>query len=191
MQVPDEASVRSDAQRNRDRILEVALAELTRSADVPMSMIAKKAGVGQGTIYRHFPDRNALVLEIYRHEMQQIADLAPELLETRPPDQALREWMDHLASYAIAKAGLADAVRQAATAPGSPGTPGHAPMLAAADLLLRAAEKAGTIRPGVTADDFFLAVAGLWQLDADAEWQPRLTWVLDLVMDGLRTGAPK
>lgn len=64
-------------------------------------------------------------------------------------------------------------------------------MLAAADLLLRAAEEAGTIRPGVTADDFFFAVAGLWQLDADAEWQPRLTWVLDLVMDGLRTGAPK
>lgn len=191
MHVPDETSVRSDAQRNRDRILKVALAELTRSADVPMSMIAKKAGVGQGTIYRHFPDRNALILEIYRHEMQQIADLAPELLKTRPPDQALREWMDHLASYAIAKAGLADAVRQAATAPGSPGTPGHAPMLAAADLLLRAGERAGTIRPGVTADDFFLAVAGLWQLDADAEWQPRLAWVLDLVMDGLRTGAPK
>lgn len=189
--MPDETSVRSDAQRNRDRILKVALAELTRSADVPMSMIAKKAGVGQGTIYRHFPDRNALILEIYRHEMQQIADLAPELLKTRPPDQALREWMDHLASYAIAKAGLADAVRQAATAPGSPGTPGHAPMLAAADLLLRAGERAGTIRPGVTADDFFLAVAGLWQLDADAEWQPRLAWVLDLVMDGLRTGAPK
>lgn len=188
--MPDEAPVRSDAQRNRERILKVALAELTRSADVPLSTIAKKAGVGQGTIYRHFPDRNALILEIYRHEMQQIANLATELLKTRPPDQALREWMDHLASYAIAKAGLADVVRQAATAPGSPGTSGHAPMLAAADVLLRAGEEAGTIRPGVTADDFFLAVAGLWQLDADAEWQPRLAWLLDLVMDGLRTGAP-
>lgn len=64
-------------------------------------------------------------------------------------------------------------------------------MLAAADVLLRAAELAGTIRPGVTADDFFLAVGGLWQLDADAEWQPRLAWLLDLVMDGLRTGASK
>lgn len=187
--MPDGAPIRSDAQRNRARILSVALTELTRSADVPMSTIAKKAGVGQGTLYRHFPDRESLILEVYRHEMQQIADLASELLEVQPPDQALREWMDHLASYAIAKAGLADAVRQAAAAPNSPGTPGHAPMIAAVERLLRAGEQAGTIRPGVTAEDFFLAVAGLWQLDSRAEWQPRLAWLLDLVMDGLRTGA--
>ncbi|MFE6526998.1 TetR/AcrR family transcriptional regulator, partial [Streptomyces sp. NPDC057794] len=64
-----DAPLRSDAQRNRERILEVALAELTRSADAPLSAIAKKAGVGQGTFYRHFPSREALVLEIYRHEM--------------------------------------------------------------------------------------------------------------------------
>lgn len=188
--MPDGAPIRSDAQRNRGRILTVALAELTRSADVPLSTIAKKAGVGQGTLYRHFPNREALILEVYRHEMQQIADIAAELLATRPPDQALREWMDHLASYAITKAGLADAVRQAANAPNSPGKPGYGPVIGAADLLLRAGEQAGTIRPGVTTEDFFLAIAGLWQLDSRAEWRPRQEWLLNLVMDGLRTGAP-
>lgn len=185
----DPSTLRSDAQSNRSRILAAAVAELTVSADASMSSIAKRAGVGQGTIYRHFPDRNALVLEIYRHEMQQIADLAGTLLETRTPDRALREWMDHLAQYAIMKAGLADAVRQATAAPDSPGTPGHAPMLEAADRLLRAGEADGSIRPGVTADDFFLAVAGLWQLDSQTEWKPRLTWLLDLVMAGLRADA--
>jgi AcrR family transcriptional regulator len=186
---PKDASIRSDAQLNRDRILDVAYAELTRSADVPLSVIAKKAGVGQGTIYRHFPDREALILEVYRHGMEQVADVAADLLKTRPADQALREWMDHLARYAIAKAGLADAVRQATSAASSREKPGYAPMFAAADLLLRAGEQAGTFRPGVTADDFFLAVAGLWQLDSHTDWQPRLTWLLDLVMDGLRAGA--
>jgi AcrR family transcriptional regulator len=190
VQQKKDAPLRSDAQRNRERILEVALAELTRSADAPLSVIAKKAGVGQGTFYRNFPNREALVLEIYRHEMQQVADAAAELLETREPAQALREWMDHLARFAMAKAGLADAIRQATSAPGGPAKPGHTPVTSATELLLRANEQVGTIRPGVTADDFMLAIAGLWQIDPGGDWQPRATRLLDLVMDGLRAGAP-
>jgi AcrR family transcriptional regulator len=183
------APLRSDAQRNRERILEVALEELTRSAGVPLSAIAKKACVGQGTFYRHFPTREALVLEIYRHEMQQVADTAPVLLESREPDRALREWMDRLARFAMAKAGLADAIRQATSAPGQPAKPGHAPVTEAAELLLRAAEEAGTIRPGVTASDLFLVIGGLWTMDPHTDWQPRATRLLDFVMDGLRVGA--
>ncbi|GAA2249803.1 TetR/AcrR family transcriptional regulator [Streptomyces indiaensis] len=183
--------LRSDAQRNRERILAVALEELTRAADVPLSAIAKKAGVGQGTFYRHFPTREALVLEIYRHEMQQVADTAAPLLESREPDRALREWMDRLARFAMAKAGLADAIRQATSAPGQPAKPGHAPVTEAAELLLRAAEEAGTIRPGVTADDLFLVIGGLWTIDPRTDWQPRATRLLDFVMDGLRVGAPR
>ncbi|MGV4981005.1 TetR/AcrR family transcriptional regulator [Streptomyces sp. NRAIS4] len=181
---------RSDAQRNRERILEVALAELSRCADAPLSVIAKKAGVGQGTFYRNFPNRESLVLEIYRHEMQQVADNATHLLQTRAPDEALRAWMDRLADFAMTKAGLADAIRQATSTPGGPAKPPPTPVTAAAELLLRANEEAGTIRPGVTADDFFLAIAGLWQLDAHDGWQPRATRLLDLVMAGLRAGAP-
>ncbi|MYR61492.1 TetR family transcriptional regulator, partial [Streptomyces sp. SID625] len=165
MQQKKHTPQRSDAQRNRETILEVAVAELTRCADTPLSVIARKAGVGQGTFYRNFPNREALVLEIYRHEMQQVSDSATELLECRSPDQALREWMDRLVRFAMTKAGLADAIRQATAAPGSPAKPGHTALASAADLLLRAAEEAGAIRPGVSSDDFVLAIAGIWQLD--------------------------
>ncbi|MFF7094402.1 TetR/AcrR family transcriptional regulator [Streptomyces rubradiris] len=180
---------RSDAQRNRERILEVAVVELSRCADAPLSGIAKKAGVGQGTFYRNFPNRESLVLEIYRHEMQQVADSARHLLDTRAPDEALRAWMDRLSEFAMTKAGLADAIRQVTGAPGGPAKPSPMPVSHAAELLLRANEEAGTIRPGVTADDFLLAIAGLWQLDPHDDWRPRATRLLDLVMDGLRTRA--
>jgi AcrR family transcriptional regulator len=157
---------------------------------VPLSAIAKKAGVGQGTFYRNFPNREALVLEVYRHEMQQVADAAALLLQTRPPDRALREWMDRLAQFAMAKAGLADAMRQAAGGRGILARQGHSPVTSAAELLLRANEEAGTIRPGLAAEDFQLAIAGLWQIDPHGDWQPRARRLLDLVMDGLRAGAP-
>ncbi|MFJ9542164.1 TetR/AcrR family transcriptional regulator [Streptomyces sp. NPDC101225] len=183
--------LRSDAQRNRERILDVALAELTRCPDVPLSAIAKKAGVGQGTFYRNFPNREALVLEIYRHGMQQVADNATLLLEQLPPQQALRTWMDRLAEFAMTKAGLADAIRLATSAPGGPAKPAHTPVTDAAELLLRANEDAGTIRPGLTPDDFMLAIAGLWQMTPADDWRPRATRLLDLVMDGLRAGAPR
>lgn len=188
--MPDkDARLRSDAQRNRERILEVALTELTRSPDVPLSAIAKKACVGQGTFYRNFPSREALVLEIYRYEMRQVTDTAVHLLETRPPDRALREWMDRFAQFAMAKAGLADAIRKATSAPGGPAKPGHGPLADAIELLLRANEEAGTIRPGMTADDFILAIGGLWQIDPHSDWEAPVGRLLDLIMDGLRAGA--
>ncbi|MEV7736161.1 TetR/AcrR family transcriptional regulator [Streptomyces sp. NPDC088921] len=191
MRQKNDLRLRSDAQRNRERILEVALAELSRAADTPLSAIAKKAGVGQGTFYRNFPNRETLVLELYRHGVQQIADTASVLLETMEPDRALRAWMDHLARFAMAKAGLAEAIRQAlSTSSGKVAKPGHTPVTDAADLLLRACEEAGTIRPGVTPDDFMLAIAGLWQLAPHENWQPQATRLLDIVMDGLRAGAP-
>ncbi|WP_321164589.1 TetR/AcrR family transcriptional regulator [Variovorax sp. Root411] len=182
--------LRSDALQNRERILQVAIAELTRSVDVPLSAIAKKAGVGQATFYRNFPSRDALVWEVYRYEMTQVTDLADQLLQTSPPQQALREWMDRLAQYAMTKAGLADALRQASTTPECSEESRYAPVIAAAQRLLRANEEAGTIRSGVTTDDFFLAIAGIWQIDCKGDWQPRLKRLMDLVMDGLRAGAP-
>lgn len=181
---------RSDAVQNRERILTVALAELIHSTEVPLSVIAKKAGVGQGTFYRHFPTREALIMEVYRYEMSQVAEFAEHLLETRPPNQALREWMNRLAEYAITKAGLANAIREVTSSKGCSWTAGYASMIAAAQMLLDANVKAGTIRAGITADDFFLAIAGIWQINANENWRPRLTWLMDLVMEGLRTGAP-
>ncbi len=124
-------------------------------------MIAKKACVGQGTFYRNFPSREALVMEIYRHELRQVAESADQLLGTREPDRALREWMDRLARFGMTKAGLADAIRQATSSPDGPAKPGHDSLLQATDRLLRACEEAGVIRPGVSADDLILALGGL------------------------------
>jgi AcrR family transcriptional regulator len=185
-----DAPLRSDAQRNRERILEIALAELTLRSDAPLSAIARKAGVGQGTFYRNFPNREALVLEIYRHEMRQVADSAARLLEQLPPDQALRAWMDRLAEFAMTKAGLADAIRLATSTPGGPAKPANTPVTDAAELLLRANDAVGAIRPGMTPDDLILAIGGLWQLTPADDWRPRAARLLDLVMDGLRAGAP-
>ena len=190
MESTSEVPLRSDAQRNRGRILEVALAELSRSADVPLSVIAKKAGVGQGTFYRNFPNREALVLEVHRQEVQQLADSAAELLKTRAPDEALRAWMDGLVPYATAKAGLADALRRATATMDGPAKPGYPLLVAAIELLLNANHEAGTIRPGVTVDDFLLAIAGIWQIDAQGDGEARAARLFDLVMRGLRAGAP-
>jgi AcrR family transcriptional regulator len=185
-----DAPLRADAQRNRARILEVALAELTARPDCPLSAIAKQADVGQGTFYRNFPNRESLVLEIYRHEMRQVAGRAPELLAELPPERALRAWMDRLAEFAMAKAGLAEAIRLATSGSGGAAKPAPTPILDAAQALLDANHAAGTIRPGVDADDFLLAIAGLWQMDAAQDWLPRAGRLLDMVMDGLRAGAP-
>jgi AcrR family transcriptional regulator len=189
--MPDELVMRSDARKNRERILEVAVVELINDPAIALSTLAKKAGVGQGTFYRHFATREKLVFEVYQFEMQQVASLAEQLLATKPPKEALREWMDCLAEYAMTKAGLAAAIQQAASVYEFPGKSGYAPVQAAAELLLRANEKAGTIRCGVTNDDFFLAIAGIWQMDSQSEWRSRLARLMNLVMDGLCAGSPE
>jgi hypothetical protein len=122
--------------------------------------------------------------------MLQVSEFAEHLLQTRPPDQALREWMNRLAEYARTKAGLANAIREVSSLRDCPGNARYAPVIAAAQLLLDANQKAGTIRAGVTTDDFFLAIAGIWQIDTQHEWRPRLAWLMDFVMEGLRAGAP-
>jgi AcrR family transcriptional regulator len=181
---------RSDALQNRERILTVALVELARSADVPLSAIAQKAGVGQGTLYRHFPTREALVMEVYRYEMGQVVDFAKLLLEKYPPDQALERWMHRLAEYSMTKAGLANAIREVSSVKDCSGNAGYGSVIAAAQLLLDANEQAGTIRAGVTTDDFFLATAGIWRIDFSSDWEPRLAWLINFVMQGLRAGSP-
>jgi AcrR family transcriptional regulator len=82
--------LRSNARQNRERILEVAHDALTASSTASLNSIARKAGVGIATLYRHFPSREALVLAVYRHEVQRLVDAAPVLLKTHPPIDALR-----------------------------------------------------------------------------------------------------
>jgi AcrR family transcriptional regulator len=177
---------RSDAGRNRDAILEAALAALSESGDVSLNAIARRAGVANATLYRHFPSRESLVLEVYRHEVRQVAAAADQLLADREPGDALREWVARLAQYAMTKHGLAAAIRAAA----SPGTAlfdeTYAPIAGALGRLLSAAGEAGVVRPGLDPDDVILALAGLWEIDPATDWKARAARLYDLVFAGLR-----
>lgn len=149
-----------------------------------------EAGVGIGTLYRHFPTREALVLEVYRHEVEQSAAAAPALLTRLAPLDALREWMERLAQYGMTKVGLADALASAASHQ-SRAAESYEPIIGALSLLLRANEAAGTIRPGLDPDDVLLMMGFLWRIDPQSDWRTRSGRLLDLLIDGLRAGAPE
>lgn len=180
--------LRADARKNRDRIIEVARDALAASSDASLNSIAKKAGVGPGTLYRHFPTREALVLAVYRYDVQQLVDAAPALLKEHPPLEALRLWFDRLAYYGKIKHGLAD-VLHAATSDGLVGET-YGPVIGAVTLLLRACEKAGAIRPGLDPDDLLLLMGFLWRIAPGPDAEARAARLLDLVMAGMRADAP-
>ena len=190
----DEGSrpLRADARQNREKLLSAALAAFARSgADASLDAIARDAGVGIGTLYRHFPTREALVLAAYRHEVDRLCDAATDLLDSTPPDRALREWMDRLARYVIAKQGLADALKEATADDTAPLPAVYGQVLAALEALLDAGARAGTIRSDLSADDVLRAMSGLMQLNPRGDWQDQARRLLDLLMDGLRAGAAR
>jgi len=183
------APLRANARQNRERILQAAWESLLESNEASLNSIAKKAGVGIGTLYRHFPTREALVLEVYRHEVQQAAAAAPALLDRLEPLAALREWMERLAQYGMTKVGLADALSSVASHE-SLAAEAYEPVIGALSLLLRANEAAGTIRPGLDPDDVLLIMGFLWRIDPRSDWRSRSGRLLDILMDGLKAGAP-
>jgi AcrR family transcriptional regulator len=178
---------RSDALRNRDAILAAALEALSESPDASLNAIAKRAGVANATLYRHFPTREQLVLTTYQHEVRSLLDAADQLLQEQPPIDALRTWVERLARYAVTKHGLADALRKTTT-PGSDlsSTDTYDSIVAALDRLLQANMSAGNLRPGVDAHDVILALAGLWQLDPASDWRAQAQRIYDIVLSGLR-----
>lgn len=180
--------VREDARQNRARILSAAQEALTESADASMNAIAKRAGVGPGTLYRHFPTREALILAVYRQEVDHLAALAPALLEEHPPLEAMRRWFDRLAYYGRIKHALAD-VLHALTGDGL-ARETYGPIIGAITLLLRACEEEGSIRPGLDPDDVCIVMGFLWRIGPGPEGEARAARLLDLVIDGLRYGAP-
>jgi len=179
-----ESQLRADAQKNRARILQVARQALAAAPDASLNSIAKTAGVGPGTLYRHFPSREALVLEIYRAEIQQLVDLSPALVAAHPPLTALRLWLDRLAHYGRIKQGLADVLHAAMNEGVLRET--YGPMVGAISGLLRACEAAGATRGGVDAEDFLLLLGFLWRIEPGPAGEERARRLLDLVIDGLR-----
>ena len=178
---------RSDARRNRDAILAAALEALTESPDASLNAIAKRAGVANATLYRHFPTREELVLATYQHEVQRLVESAGRLLQEQAPIDALHGWVERLAGYAVTKHGLADALRKAST-PGSDlsSTDTYDAIVGALDRLLQANISAGTLRGGLDPDDVILALAGLWQLDPASDWKAQAQRLYDIVLSGLQ-----
>jgi AcrR family transcriptional regulator len=180
---------RADAQQNRERILQVAHEAFTASPDASLNSIAKTAGVGPGTLYRHFPNRETLVLAVYRYDVQQLADAAPALLAEHSPIVALRRWLDRLAEYGMAKQAVADVLHSSSGAAAVGDS--YEPIVDAVALLLRACADAGAVRPGLDPDDVLLLIGFLWRIDPRTDWRARCARMLDLVLDGLRAGSTR
>ncbi|HET6233008.1 MAG TPA: helix-turn-helix domain-containing protein [Longimicrobiaceae bacterium] len=179
-----ESPMRADAQRNRDRLLEVAVRAFSQGgADVPLDAIAKEAGVGIGTLYRHFPTREALVEAAYRSELARVCDSAGALLAASAPEVALREWMGRFIAYLAAKRGMVDALRAVIASGGNPYEQSRARMTDAVRRLVEAGAAAGTVRGDVEPADIVTSLSGVSLAAADPAQRERL---LDLLMDGLR-----
>jgi AcrR family transcriptional regulator len=176
---------RADAALNREAILVAALDALTESADASLNSIAKRAGIANATLYRNFPTRESLILAVYWQEVCQVVEAADLLLVERSPLEALSDWVDRLAQYAMTKHGLADALR-AATSADPLFTETYDAIVGALNRLLMAAEDAGQIRGGLDPNLVILALAGLWELDPKSDWQAQARQLFTIVFTGLR-----
>ncbi|GAA1305986.1 TetR/AcrR family transcriptional regulator [Pseudonocardia xinjiangensis] len=178
---------RSDAVANRDRIVEAARAELSRSngaaADLKLHGVAKSAGVGQGTLYRHFPTREHLLAEVYRYELTQLVDAVAPLLAEHPPLRALTCWLQRLVEYARVKRGVMAAIE--ASAWRDVYVDQHHRLDEALGTLLDRGRAAGQVRDGVDAADVILLLGALSRIP-EAEWGTRAQTIVTLVVDGLR-----
>ncbi len=183
--------MRADAARNRDRLLEAAVRAFAYDAtDATLDAIAKEAGVGIGTLYRHFPTREALVEAAYRNELARLCDAAPELLESRSPDQALRAWMDRFVDYMTTKRGMADALRAVIASGGNPYAHSRDRLIEAITALLTAGSDAGSIRADVEPADVLATLSGISLAAGEAAQREQASRLLDLLMDGLRYRLP-
>ncbi|MDQ8044368.1 MAG: TetR family transcriptional regulator [Solirubrobacteraceae bacterium] len=176
--MPDErpAARRADAQQNRTKLLEVAAGMLAADGETSLNAIAKAAGVGPGTLYRHFPTREALILAVYQHDVLGLVDEAPRLLEEHPPLDALAAWYRKLTAHIRLKHGLGDALT--ATEKAHATEKSYGPVIAATTLILDAGVADGTIRAGVDPDDVLLLMSALWRTPQTADGQAQIDRLL-------------
>ena len=171
-------SPREDAQENRARILAAAHAALLGRGEVKLNAIAEAAEVGQGTLYRHFYTREALLVEVYGQEVEELVAAAPALLDEHGPAEALGRWLTRVAACSRVKRGLYDAVRAAAS---QDAVATHAADIAGAvELLLAAGVRAGELRDDVDAADVILLLGFLTRVPEDA-WDRRTQRGLDVL----------
>ncbi|GAB3744190.1 TetR/AcrR family transcriptional regulator [Amycolatopsis oliviviridis] len=179
---------RADTRRNHERILATAAKFLARSGEVSFNAIAKQAEVGVGTVYRHFPTPEALILAVYEREVRQLVEIVPILLGKHSPEQAFRTWTtDHLAHYMMTKRGLADALRAVTSSRGELPAGAYEAMVGAVSTLLKANVDAGTVRADLEPATVLRGLGGLLYLDPDGEWRRDVASLLDLLWRGMGT----
>ena len=168
--------VRSDARENRARILAAARLAFAEDGDTSMNRIAQRAGVGPGTLYRNYPSREALVLDIYRDEVGLLIGSVPELLAALTPVEALRRWTTDLVAAMRTKHALGAALSPDAHKSITEQT--YDPVIAAITELLDAGKRAGSIRADAEPGDFLQLTGALWRAAPDRT-QPMLALILD------------
>jgi AcrR family transcriptional regulator len=179
--------LRADARRNRDRVIEVAKAMFSEGgAETSLEAIAKGAGVGIGTLYRHFPTRDALIEAVYRNETQNLAQAARRFAETLPPVEALRAWLrlfvDHIATKQVMSPALASMVG----GPSELYAESGAMVKTAIALLVDRAVASGTIRLDIDPLDLLRALAGVAGISSASGWEESAKRLVDILIAGVR-----
>ena len=178
---------RADAVRNRERVLDAAKAVFNQGGpEASLEAVAKHAGVGIGTLYRHFPTREALYEAVYRHEVDQLVALAKDLEAEKPPTEALRRWLQAGVEFMATKKGMAAALAMAAQ--GSPDLVAYSldRLTRAVGELLQCAVAAGEIRADIDPEDLLRTLVGMCYAHDRPGWQAKVLRLVDVFIDGLR-----
>jgi AcrR family transcriptional regulator len=176
---------RTDARRNRDRILEVAKGAFARSgANASLDDIAKQAGVGAGTLYRHFPSRDALLEAVYRAEVEKLAAAERELSRKLPPVEALRAWMLLFVDYIATKQIIAPALNTLVRGPSKVYQASRSQIQGAVDTLVKRAIKSGEIRKDLDPFDLLRALIGVSNVASAPDWPQSARRLVDILISG-------
>jgi AcrR family transcriptional regulator len=180
-----ERKPRTDALQNRERILVVAKEAFTNfGAGASLDDIAKQAGVGAGTLYRHFPTRDALIEAVYRSEVEKMAAAQRKFAESMPPIDALRAWMllfvDHVAQKQI----IAPALNSVAGGVSKLYEGSRSTIHGALDALVKRAIKSGHIRKDIDAQDLLRPLIGVFYVESGANWQQSARKLVDILIAG-------
>jgi AcrR family transcriptional regulator len=183
----DARALRADASRNRDTLLAAATRAFASSdAEPSMRAIAREAGVGIATLYRHFPTRESLVDAVYHDQVERLTLGARELLEQLPPAEAMRGWMDLFGDWLMTKHGMIDTLLAMIESGEIALAHTRAELLDVISTILEAGRAAGDLRPDVTAEDVGASLLGIFTVAGKPGQRPQADRLLNLLMDGLR-----
>lgn len=177
--------LRADAARNRERLLDAGAALLASEGDgFAFNAVARTAGVGAGTLHRHFPNKAALLLALYISDLSLLSARADELMQSHPRMGALEEWLHEVADFSIARPGIADALRAAVRANDPENETAYRGVAGALEKLLKLND--GEVRADADPNDVLLAVCSVWDIPGPQERTERAGRVVSLVLHGLR-----